>query len=131
MKTGCGLFAKDIVRLADFYEACLSLERTAVERSHIVLTAPVFELVIHAIPRKVASRIDIQTPPIARAETPIKPVFEVDDLNALRSTVGNHGGVLGPIEKAWQIRGATVLDALDPEGNVIQFRQPSGSEATP
>lgn len=64
MRCGLVVFAKDVERLAAFYEACLPLERLVTERSHIE-----------------------------------------------------------PIDKAWQIRDSTVLDGLDPEGNVIQFKQ--------
>ena len=34
------------------------------------------------------------------------------------------GGFLKPAEAAWRIRGMLVLDGCDPEGNVVQFKQP-------
>jgi catechol-2,3-dioxygenase len=34
-----------------------------------------------------------------------------------------HGGAMDPEEKEWRFHGALVCDALDPDGNVIQFRE--------
>ena len=34
-----------------------------------------------------------------------------------------NGGVMEPVDKEWSFNGVTVCDALDPEGNVIQFRE--------
>jgi hypothetical protein len=41
----------------------------------------------------------------------------------VRVVVEAHGGVMEPVDKEWSFNGVTVCDGLDPEGNVIQFRE--------
>jgi predicted enzyme related to lactoylglutathione lyase len=117
------IFAKSKRRVSAFYRATLGLAAAEEAPSHDLLQGPGIEIVIHAIPRKFAAGINITKPPQVREDTPIKPVFWVPDLNAVRHAAEATGGFLKPIEAAWQIRGATVLDGWDPEGNVIQFKQ--------
>jgi hypothetical protein len=96
------------------------------ESSHDLLRGPGIELVVHAIPRRQSSEITITRPPRVREETPFKPAFLVPDLEAVRTAAKATGGFLKPSEAAWHIRGATVLDGWDPEGNVVQFKQNDG-----
>ncbi len=69
-------------------------------------------------------QITITKPPSVREDTPLKPAFVVKDLEVVRAAALATGGHLKPLDAAWQIRGATVLDGWDPEGNVVQFKQP-------
>ena len=92
--------------------------------SHLLLQGSGVELVIHAIPRRIAAQITITRPPALREQTPIKPAFLVADLDAVRAAATATGGFLKPAEAAWRIRGMVVLDGWDPEGNVVQFKQP-------
>jgi predicted enzyme related to lactoylglutathione lyase len=117
------IFAKNKRRVSAFYRQTLGLVAAEEAPSHDLLQGPGIEIVIHAIPRKVAASIIITKPPQVREDTPIKPVFWVSDLGAVRNAVEATGGFLKPTEAAWQIRGATVLDGWDPEGNVVQFKQ--------
>ena len=52
-----------------------------------------------------------------------KPVFFVPSITRLRGLAESHGGVIEPVASEWSFNGVTVCDALDPEGNVIQFRE--------
>lgn len=117
------IFAKNKKRLSAFYRRTLGLEAAEEETSHDLLVGAGIELVIHAIPRRYSVDIVITRPPQVREDTPLKPVFAVSDLDAVRTAAKASGGFLKPVEAAWQIRGYTVLDGWDPEGNVVQFRQ--------
>ena len=120
---GLVIFAKSKKRVSAFYRAVLDLTAKEEETSHDVLCGHGIEIVVHAIPKKVAAQIVITKPPQIREETPLKPVFFVKDLASARTSAKANGGFLNPDEMAWQIRGATVLDGWDPEGNVIQLKQ--------
>jgi predicted enzyme related to lactoylglutathione lyase len=124
------IFAKDVPRVAAFYEQTLGLAAVEYERSHRLLQGPGLELVIHAIPAAIAKTIHIATPPALREDTPLKPAFRVPDLEAVRAAALATGGSLKPPKKAWQIRGETVLDGCDPEGNVVQFKGPGVAAGT-
>ena len=117
------VFAKNKKRVSAFYRATLGLAALEEAPSHDVLQGRGIELVIHAIPRKIAATITISQPPRVREDTPLKPAFVVKDLEAVRAAALATGGHLKPVEAAWLIRGATVLDGHDPEGNVVQFKQ--------
>jgi predicted enzyme related to lactoylglutathione lyase len=117
------IFAKNKKRVSAFYRRTLGLEAAEEESSHDLLLGHGVELVIHAIPRKHAAGIVITRPPKVREGTPLKPVFVVPDLDAVRAAAKATGGFLKPAEAAWDIRGHSVLDGWDPEGNVVQFRQ--------
>jgi predicted enzyme related to lactoylglutathione lyase len=117
------VFAKNKKRVSAFYRATLGLVAAEEAPSHDLLQGEGIELVIHAVPRKIAATITIAKPPRVREDIPLKPAFFVADLEAVRAAALATGGGLKPLEGAWQIRGATVLDGHDPEGNVIQFKQ--------
>lgn len=117
------VFAKNKKRISAFYRQTLGLAAVEEASSHDLLQGPGMEIVIHAIPRQYAAGIKITRPPRVRDETPFKPAFVVPDLEAVRRAARATGGLLKPREFAWQIRGATVLDGWDPEGNVVQFKQ--------
>lgn len=116
------IFAKDKDRVSAFYRLALGLEAVESEESHDLLKGPGIELVIHAIPDRIAAGIQISEPPAVRERAVFKPAFVVADLEAVRRVAEQSGGGLKPQDAAWSIRGATVLDGWDPEGNVVQFR---------
>jgi GNAT superfamily N-acetyltransferase len=123
---GLVVFAKDTHRVARFYQQTLGLQVVACDPHHILLRGPQHELVIHAIPAAVASSIHVAQPPQPRDETPLKPSFVVASLADVRAAVQATGGFLKPDAGAWRIRGCVVLDGWDPEGNIVQFKQPDG-----
>jgi hypothetical protein len=116
------IFAKNKKRVSTFYRRTLGLAAIEEQPSHDLLQARGIELVIHAIPRRFAAQIKLAKPPQVREDTPLKPAFVVADLEAVRVAALATGGGLNPIDAAWQIRGMTVLDGHDPEGNVVQFK---------
>jgi hypothetical protein len=120
------VFAKNKKRLSAFYRQTLTLEVIESQSSHELLSARGIEIVVHAISRKYAADIKISKPPQIREDSPFKPAFVVKSLDHVRAAAVATGGGLKAIELAWQIRGATVLDGHDPEGNVVQFKQHNG-----
>jgi predicted enzyme related to lactoylglutathione lyase len=119
------LFAVDQTRVADFYCQTLLLDTIATDKTHQLLRGNGIEIVVHAISPRYARHITIEQPPVPRDGTAFKPVFVTDDLERVKTAAKITGGHLKPLKQAWQIRGATVLDGWDPEGNIVQFRQPA------
>ena len=117
------VFAKNKRRVSAFYRRTLALRPVEEAPSHDLLRGHGIELVIHAIPRKYAMDIRIARPQRIRDRTPLKPVFVVKNLEAVRAAALATGGSLKPVTSAWRYNGAVVLDGCDPEGNVVQFRQ--------
>ena len=120
---GVVIFSKNKVKVSAFYRATLDLVACEEATSHDVLRGHGLEVVVHAIPRKIATQIKLTKPPAVREDIPIKPTFVVASLEAVRAAATDTGGYLKPLEGAWHFRGATVLDGHDPEGNVVQFKQ--------
>jgi predicted enzyme related to lactoylglutathione lyase len=121
-RTGAVLFAEDLERVASFYMAVLGLEPANRADDHILLESPGYQLVVH---RKVGHNAitgALQVP-ARRASAAFKPVFFVPSISSLRTIAAAHGGVVEPVEHEWSFGGVTVCDGVDPEGNVIQFRE--------
>lgn len=115
------VYAKDLDRVATFYEHVVGL--TAIERAagFVLLRAGATELTVVRIRPDIAETIDIATPPVPRSETPVKLVFTVAGLEAARPVAVAHGGDLEPADAAWTWHGLRRLDGVDPEGNVVQL----------
>ena len=122
-QAGLVVFAKSVKKLSAFYARTLGLEVLESARNHQLLRGNGYEVVVHAIPAKIAREIPIAKPPVLREDSAMKPSFVVPDLQALRLAVVATGGWLKPDDMAWTIRGHTVLDGCDPEGNILQFKQ--------
>jgi predicted enzyme related to lactoylglutathione lyase len=120
---GVVLFAKNKKRVSAFYQECLGLRAVESEPSHDLLRGDTYEIVVHAIPRKIAADIAIATPPVPRTQAVFKPTFVVRSLDKVRVAAERTGGSLKPASGAWHFRGCTVLDGQDPEGNQVQFKQ--------
>jgi DNA-binding MarR family transcriptional regulator len=119
------LYAKNLAKLQAFYQGVLLLSVEHAEPDHAVLASPVARLTIIQIPESIATSIHIADPPQRRTETSIKLVFEVASIAAARVTALGLGGELDPPEREWTCRSVRLCDGHDPEGNVLQFRQPA------
>ena len=122
-KSGAVLFAKDLPRVAKFYEELLPMAVVVAERDHIVLESAHFQLVVHAIPTQVADSIQITSPPSRRTEVPTKLFFPVASIAEARAKAVTLGGELDPKGKEWETRAFRACDGHDPEGNVVQVRE--------
>ncbi len=122
-KSGAVLFAKDLPRVASFYEELLGLPVVVADGEKIVLESAEFLLVVHAVPREVAESISITSPPELRTDVPIKLFFPVASLAEARVKASCLGGALYPSQKEWGGKGFRACDGYDPEGNIVQFRE--------
>jgi len=120
---GIVLFARNKKRVSAFYQETLGLRAVESEPSHDLLQGDGYEIVVHAIPRRIAMGITIAKPPVPRTQGAIKPTFVVRSLAAARLAAEQTGGSLKAEADAWHFRGCTVLDGCDPEGNQVQFKQ--------
>jgi predicted enzyme related to lactoylglutathione lyase len=120
---GFVLFAKNKRRVSAFYQQTLGLHAVESAPSHDLLQGDGYEIVVHAIPRKIAAGITIARPPIPRTQGTIKPTFVVRSLDAVRVVAERAGGFLNAASETWHFRGCSVLDGCDPEGNRVQFKQ--------
>lgn len=121
---GLVVFAKNKQRVSAFYQQTLGLAVVESDTSHDLLRGGGYEVVVHAIPPRYAAGITIAEPPEPRDETPFKPTFVVASLAEVRRAAEATHGFLKPEAGAWHFRGHTVLDGWDPEGNIVQFKQP-------
>jgi predicted enzyme related to lactoylglutathione lyase len=119
------LYAKDMAKVGHFYAKVAGLRATHEEPGHVVLESDVFQLVVVAVPRKLAPSIHITEPPQRRENTAVKLVFPVASIAAARQAARSHGGQLDPPEREWLFQGSRICDGHDPEGNVVQFREPA------
>ncbi len=121
---GCVVFAKNKKRVSAFYQQTLGLVVEESDTTHDLLRGHGYEVVVHAIPRKYSAAIKISKPVEPRDNACFKPTFIVSDLESVRAAASKTGGFLKPVEQAWHFRGCVVLDGWDPEGNIVQFKQP-------
>jgi len=122
-RTGAVLFAKNLDRVASFYSAVVGLVEAHRDADHILLESPGYQLVVHRIPGGGSMAGDGTA---RRATAAFKPVFFVPSISRLRGVAETHGGVMEPVDREWSFNGITVCDGIDPEGNVIQFRESAG-----
>jgi predicted enzyme related to lactoylglutathione lyase len=119
IRPGAVIFTGDLKRLAKFYEAVTGLAVRFADDGITVLGSDTFELVIHSLPGEPA----VNDPPAARQDTYIKPFFPVASLSETRERAAALGGKLRPENEEWAARGFRACEAIDPDGNVIQFRE--------
>lgn len=110
--------------MAAFYAGLLSMTQTHAERGLIVLASAQFQLVLHAIAKRIAARIEIGSPPARRTHSAIKLFFAVASLAEARANAPALGGALNPASAEFSARGFRACDGHDPEGNVLQLREP-------
>ncbi len=124
MSQGLVVFAADVTRVAAFYQQTLGLIAEESESTHVLLRGGGLEVVVHAIPGGADGGTSPGIPPEPRVDQAFKPTFIVASLDAVREAAERAGGYLKPVDAAWHFRGCIVLDGWDPEGNVVQFKQP-------
>ncbi len=123
VKSGAVIFAKDVAAVARFYEGTVPMAILAEEDGAVRLENDSLQLVIHALPKAIASQIEIGAPPKLREQSAIKPVFAVDSLDRVRGIVSALGGGMKPASSAFVWAGFRACDGHDPEGNQVQFRE--------
>lgn len=125
------VYAKDLGVVSGFYQAALGLALLEEGRGFVLLSGHGYELSVVQIPEAYAAEIVIATPPVPREDTPIKLSFLVPGIAGARAGIERLGGTLQADTAAWEWRGCRHLDGTDPEGNVFQLREMSGSALPP
>ena len=125
LRTGAVIFAKDVAQVTTFYRELLSMAVAHTEPELVVLESNDIQLVIHGIPKRIADSFTIANPPEPRDDASIKLFFPVASLAATRAAAAALGGRLAPPAKEWEARGFRASEGVDPEGNVVQFREVS------
>ncbi len=121
-KADAVLYVKDLARVAAFYARVPGLEVQTADGQAVVESSQ-FPLVVLQVSNAIASTVEITRPPVRRVESPIKLVFFVASIAAVRERAAALGGALNPVEREWLFQDHKVCDDHDPEGNVVQFRE--------
>jgi predicted enzyme related to lactoylglutathione lyase len=122
-KPGAVVFAQDVAKIAHFYATVLGMKPTHSEPELVVLESNAVQLVIHGVPAWVKKKYPISVPPLVREDTAVKLMFPVPSIALARAAAASLGGSIAPASKEFQARDFRACDGVDPEGNVIQFRQ--------
>ena len=120
-RSGLFVYAKDVSRLAAFYQAVLGSTRVRETGEMVVLGSPGLQIVVHAMPPAIAAGVAIATPPVPRDAAALKFFFAVDALAASADVIVAHGGFVLP--ERYPGPGFVVCNAVDPEGNIFQLRE--------
>ena len=131
-QAGLFIYAKDLPRLAGFYESLLGMSRVHAVSDLVVLRSPDIQLTLHAIPPAIAASISISSSPEKRADAALKFFFTVSSIAEAVVRASALGGEALP--EQWQGPGFRVCNAVDPEGNIFQVRESAPnnlSEPTP
>ncbi|GAB1597091.1 VOC family protein [Lysobacter claricitrinus] len=123
-RAGVFVYAKDLERVARFYENVLGMSRLHARDGIVVLESPDQQLLVHAIPERYAADIVIETPAVRREDTAIKFFFTVDSLDTAALVAAEGGGAI--FDERWNGPGFVACNAMDPEGNVFQLREAIG-----
>ena len=118
-RPGAVIFTGNHTRLAKFYKGVTGLAVRFTDDNITVLGSDTFELVIHSLP----TEPDVSEPLVVREDSYIKPFFPVASLSEARERAAGLGGQLRPRNEEWEARGFRACEAIDPDGNVIQFRE--------
>ncbi|MBS1705271.1 MAG: hypothetical protein JST40_05315 [Armatimonadetes bacterium] len=122
MSPGAVVFVKNLATMATFYESVFGLIRIETDRTVVRFDLGGIVLTLHAIPERIAEKIEIKSPPSVREEAVTKLVFPVVDIEASKLRAEEQGGQIYSEDKAWEMDGIQVRDGYDPEGNVFQVR---------
>ncbi len=118
------VYAKDIAKVAAFYQRTLCLSVIEAEPRFIVVGNAHCEIAVVRMPEARARDTQVLVPPQVREGTALKFSFLVDDFERVHREAAAAGGGTKRVTAAWSWRGQIHLDGYDPEGNVVQFRKP-------
>ncbi|WHO88756.1 VOC family protein [Xanthomonas campestris] len=90
--SGLFIYAKDLERVAAFYQRVLGMQAIHSSKELVVLNAAALQLVIHAVPEAIAASITIADPPNRRENTALKFFFTVPSIAQLVELAAALGG---------------------------------------
>lgn len=118
------LFVADVQRLADFYCKLAEFAVVHQDADHAVLERDGFQLVLHALRGEPAPALLPDGMPALREDSYTKLCLPVTTIAKARSQAAALGGFIKPDTHTWQARDFRACDGHDPEGNVLQVREP-------
>jgi len=127
---GVVLFVSDLRRAARFFESVAGCRIGHASADYLTLDAAGLELVLHRIPAEVAGPEDGVghdsggSAPAVREDASLKLCLVVASLGEARARAAEQGGGLRDASWEWDGDGYRACDGWDPEGNVVQFREP-------
>jgi len=113
------LFAKQLTRLAGFYQAVFGLKPARSDADHVLLRFDGFELVIHQIPKQLLASASDDSPVERRERSAIRLDFPISDITYARREANRLSGVIDDLPPPWTDGDASFFLGQDPEGNVF------------
>jgi predicted enzyme related to lactoylglutathione lyase len=117
------LYVGNLALMRDFYRVCFGFGVADDARTYCRLEMEAWELTLV----QSVDAVPTSSPPPRRAATPIKLIFGVLSIEAVRDLIEDRGGHLDPASTTWKFRSTLRCDCTDPEGNVVQLVQPRDS----
>jgi catechol 2,3-dioxygenase-like lactoylglutathione lyase family enzyme len=108
-----------------FYRDGLGLEAVDEHDGGAELDCAGSSLNLVRVPEVVAAEIVIADPPVRREDVPLKLVVPIAGLADVRDRIVALGGSVDPVDREWTWQGVVNVDAVDPEGNVVQLSAPA------
>ncbi len=115
------MYAKEVERLALFYQSLLGMTRVHATPELVILRSPDLQITIHPLPAVVAAQAEISVPPVPRDNAAYKFFHTVPSLAGAAEVAASLGGEVLP--ELWHGPGFVVRNAVDPEGNIFQVRE--------
>lgn len=123
------VYVEDLERCAAFYATVAGLDVVERDDGFITLASAQVELsLVRMSTDDATTGLASSEPPGVperRSEVAVKLSFAVPDLVAAAAAAEAAGGLLDPEDTAWAYRGWRHRHGVDPEGNVVSFREPS------
>ncbi len=120
-RAGIFIYAKNVDRLAHFYQMLLGMSQAHAAPELVVLRSPDMQITVNAMPANIAAQVDISIPPAKRDNAAYKFFFTVPSIQQAMQAAPALGGEVLP--EQWRGPGFVVCNAVDPEGNIFQVRE--------
>ncbi len=119
------LFVSDVHRVSRFYEGVGGMVMVHDAADHVILETHGMQLVVHAMRWSDGDQAGVAGGVVVREDSYLKFCFPVVSIAAARSAAFALGGAIKPASAEWEARGFRACDGHDPEGNVLQVREPA------
>lgn len=111
------LFAKDMQRVAGFYQQAIGMKELDRGDDHARLANGGFELIVHQVPEHIAREIRIDDPPTVRVSGAFRLDYVVASLEDSRRIARSLGGDIEESPPPWADSQVNFFLGHDPEGN--------------
>ena len=122
---GAVVYVKDLTVMVSFYTGVFDAVAHQSSDDFVLLTLGDTAVTLVRMPPEIASTVSISSPPERRIDTPIKLSFAVGSIDAARLSASAHGGHIDSPDTEFTFGTVRVCDGYDPEGNVVQVREPA------